>query len=143
MKAGAARPASGCPHRVRHFKILMPKILVAEDEPDIQEMMVFMLRREGFEVVLAQDGEEAYILARTEQPNLILMDVRMPHVDGYAATRRIKADPQLQHIPVLFVSVRTTPSEKQIALAAGGSGYVHKPFSPADILRQIHEALGS
>lgn len=121
----------------------MPKILIAEDEPDIQEMMLFMLRREGFEVVLAQDGEEAYILARTEQPNLILMDVRMPHVDGYAATRRIKADPALQHIPVLFVSVRTTPNEKQIALAAGGSGYVHKPFSPIDILRQIREALGS
>ena len=121
----------------------MVKILIAEDEPDIQDMMVFMLTREGFEVILAQDGEEAYIRARTDQPNLILMDVRMPHVDGYAATRRIKADPDLQHIPVLFVSVRTTPGEKQIAIAAGGSGYVHKPFSPADIMRQIHEALGS
>ncbi len=121
----------------------MPKILIAEDEPDIHEMMVFMLRREGFEVFIAEDGEEAYTLARAEKPDLILMDVRMPHVDGYAATRRIKADPDLLHIPVLFVSVRTTPSEKQIALAAGGSGYVHKPFSPADIMRQIHEALGS
>ena len=141
MKACKARASPL--HFVRRSKTFMPKILIAEDEPDIQEMMLFMLRREGFEVVLAQDGEEAYILARIERPNLILMDVRMPHVDGYAATRRIKADPDLQHIPVLFVSVRTTPSEKQIALASGGSGYVHKPFSPADILRQIHEALES
>lgn len=120
----------------------MPKkILIAEDEPDIQEMLVFMFQLEGYAVVAASNGSEAYSLAQAERPDLILMDVRMPHVDGYAATRLIKSHPLLQNVPVIFVSVRGLPTDRQMEIAVGGTGHVSKPFAPDELIRQVKEAL--
>lgn len=120
----------------------MPKkILIAEDEPDIQEMLVFMFELEGYAVVAASNGSEAYALAQAERPDLILMDVRMPHVDGYAATRLIKGHPQLQNVPVLFVSVRGLPTDRQMEIAVGGAGHVSKPFAPDELIQQVKTML--
>jgi CheY-like chemotaxis protein len=120
----------------------MAKILVAEDEPDIQEMLVFMLEREGYTVIAAGNGEEAYRFAQADHPDLVLMDVRMPHVDGYAATRLIRGHPVLYNVPVIFVSVRSLPADQEVERAAGGSGHVNKPFAPETLLQQVREALG-
>lgn len=119
----------------------MPKILIAEDEPDILAMLSFMFEREGFEVVSATDGDEAYEVAQREKPDVILMDIRMPHVDGYAATRLIKADATLHNIPVIFVTVRVTAADRQMGELVGGVGYVGKPFSPEDIVEEVRAAL--
>ena len=119
----------------------MPKILIAEDEPDIQSMLAFMFEREGYTVVSAMDGDEAYEIAQTEKPDVILMDIRMPHVDGYAATRLIKADATLHNIPVIFVTVRVTAADRQMGELVGGVGYVGKPFSPEEIIEEVRGAL--
>ncbi len=119
----------------------MARILVAEDEPDIQEMMTFLLRRAGHEVSNAVDGEEAYRRALAELPDIILMDVRMPRLDGYEACRLIKAEPKLQHIPVIFISVRNEQTERKVTAELGGADYVSKPFSPEVLTRRINEIL--
>ena len=84
----------------------MAKILVAEDERDIRDLIAFTLRYAGYEVVAVANGEEAVIAAGTELPDLILMDVRMPKMTGYEACQRIKADPKIQHLPVVFLSAK-------------------------------------
>jgi CheY-like chemotaxis protein len=119
----------------------MARILIAEDEPDIQEMMTFLLRRAGHEVLNALDGEEAYRRALAELPDIILMDVRMPRLDGYEACRLIKAEPKLQHIPVIFISVRNEQTERKVTAELGGADYVSKPFSPEALTRRINEIL--
>jgi len=119
----------------------MAKILIADDEPDIQEMLTFLLNRVGHEVLHALNGEEAYRQALAELPDVILMDVRMPHLDGYEACKLIKADPALQHIPVIFVSVRNEQTERKVTAELGGADYVGKPFSPEALTRRISEIL--
>ena len=84
----------------------MPKILIAEDEPDIRELVAFTLRFSGYEVVSASNGEDAVKLASVEIPDLVLMDVRMPRMTGYDACRVMKADPDLKDIPIVFLSAK-------------------------------------
>jgi CheY-like chemotaxis protein len=121
----------------------MPTILVVDDERDIRELVAFSLRFAGIEVLTATDGEEAVLLAAQALPDLILMDVRMPRVDGFEACRRIKASAGIGHIPVVFLSAKGQDAEIQAGFAAGGTDYLVKPFSPLHLAERVRELLAS
>lgn len=119
----------------------MTKILVAEDERDIRDLIAFTLRFAGYEVITANNGEEAVQLTRQEIPDLVLTDVRMPKMTGYEACRLIKAEPATQHIPVVFLSAKGQEAEVQSGLDAGGDEYLLKPFAPDQLTRKVAEIL--
>ncbi|MCJ7550682.1 MAG: response regulator [Anaerolineae bacterium] len=119
----------------------MVKILVAEDERDIRELIVFSLQFAGFEVVSASNGAEAVELAARERPDLILMDVRMPRMTGYQACEAIKQIPETQNTPVIFLSAKGQESEIQEGLGAGATKYILKPFAPDDLTLQVKQVL--
>jgi len=119
----------------------MAKILIAEDERDIRDLITFTLGFAGFEVVAAANGEEAVNLARQEIPDLILMDVRMPRMTGYEACALMKADAKLKDIPVIFLSAKGQDSEIQAGLSAGAADYLLKPFAPDQLTERIQVVL--
>ncbi len=119
----------------------MPKILIAEDEPDIRELVALILELDGYEIVQARDGQDAVEKARTERPDLILMDVRMPRMTGYEACETLKADPATQHIPVVFLSAKGQAGEVEAGLRAGAVAYLLKPFDAEDLLAQVKRIL--
>ena len=119
----------------------MPKILIAEDEPDIRDLVAFTLRFAGYEVVAANNGEEAVQVASREFPDLILLDVRMPRMTGYDACRAIKANPELKDIPVVFLSAKGQESEIQTGLDAGAEEYLLKPFAPDQLTDRVRAIL--
>ncbi len=119
----------------------MPKILIAEDEPDIRELIAFTLRFAGFEVIATANGAEALEAAQKEVPDLIMMDVRMPKMTGYEACRAMKADPEIQHIPVVFLSAKGQESEIKEGLEAGAEEYFLKPFAPDQLIERVQSLL--
>jgi DNA-binding response OmpR family regulator len=119
----------------------MAKILIAEDEPDIRELVTFMLRFAGYEVVAAANGEDAVRTASREIPDLVLMDVRMPRMTGYDACRLMKANPRLRDVPVVFLSAKGQETEIQSGLDAGAEEYLLKPFSPAELTSRVRGIL--
>jgi len=119
----------------------MAKILIAEDEPDIRELVTFMLRFAGYEVVAASNGEDAVHTASRELPDLVIMDVRMPRMTGYDACRLMKANPDLRDVPVVFLSAKGQESEIQSGLDAGAEEYLLKPFSPAELTNRVRGIL--
>ncbi len=119
----------------------MAKILIAEDEPDIRELVAFTLRFSGYEVVSASNGEEAVQLASREVPDLILMDVRMPRMTGYDACRVMKANEDLKDIPIVFLSAKGQESEIQTGLDAGAEEYLLKPFAPDQLTDRVRAIL--
>jgi CheY-like chemotaxis protein len=118
----------------------MAKILIAEDEPDILYLVSLTLERAGHTVVAAENGKRAYDLALKELPDLVILDVRMPDLNGYEACRLMKAEPALQDIPVVFLSVRGAESIRD-AFAAGASDYLLKPFSPQYLAQRVAQLL--
>ena len=119
----------------------MPKILVAEDERDIRELIGFSLRFADFEVVLTQNGEDAIEKASQEQPDLILLDVRMPRMSGYEACRRLKEDASTSEIPVVFLSAKGQEKEIEEGLDSGAVEYIVKPFAPDELADQVRDIL--
>jgi DNA-binding response OmpR family regulator len=119
----------------------MPKILIAEDEPDIRELVAFTLRFAGYEVVATSNGEEAVQAASSMIPDLILMDVRMPRMTGYDACRLMKANPTLKDIPVVFLSAKGQDSEIATGLEAGAEEYLLKPFAPDQLTDRVKAIL--
>lgn len=115
----------------------MARIVVAEDEQDIRELLVFILELAGHQVVAVSDGAQAVEAVRKEMPDLVILDVRMPHMDGYDACRLLKQDAQTAHIPVIFLSARGQDSEVQTGLELGAEKYIVKPFSPEGLLKEI------
>jgi CheY-like chemotaxis protein len=119
----------------------MSKILIAEDERDIRDLIAFTLRFAGYEVLTANNGEEAVAMTQKEMPDLVLTDVRMPKMTGYEACKLIKADPHTQHIPVVFLSAKGQEAEVQSGMAAGADEYLLKPFAPDQLTRKVAEIL--
>ena len=119
----------------------MPKILVAEDERDIRDLIGFTLRFAGFEVLLAGNGIEAIEKAPLEQPDLIILDVRMPKMTGYEACRQLKENPATSAIPIVFLSAKGQEDEIQQGLASGALEYIVKPFAPDDLADQVRDTL--
>lgn len=119
----------------------MAKILVAEDERDIRDLIAFTLRFAGHEVVTVNNGAEAVEAAALELPDLILMDVRMPRMTGYEACEAIKTNETLKNIPVVFLSAKGQEAEIQSGLDAGAAEYLLKPFAPDELSQRVNELL--
>ena len=118
------------------------KILVVEDTEDNRQILRDLLGMAGYSLVEASDGAEGVAKAAEHKPDLILMDIQMPVMDGYEATRRIKADPTLASIPVIAVTSYALSGDEQKARDAGCDGYIAKPFSPRQMLAKVREILG-
>jgi DNA-binding response OmpR family regulator len=119
----------------------MVKILVAEDERDIRELIAFTLRFAGFDVELVGNGADAVDMAATVEPELILMDVRMPRMTGYEACKALKENPVTKDIPVVFLSAKGQESEIQEGLEVGALDYILKPFAPDELTSQVKRIL--
>lgn len=119
----------------------MSRILIAEDERDIRDLIAFTLRFAGHDVISTSNGEEAIQSALQEIPDLILLDVRMPRMDGYEVCRQVKATSQTEHIPVVFLSAKGQESEVQTGMEAGALEYILKPFSPDQLAERVHTIL--
>ncbi len=117
------------------------RILVIEDQEDNRRILRDLLTSAGYEVVEALTGEEGVSLAEAQRPDLILMDIQLPGLDGYGATRRIKANPALRQIPIIAVTSYALSGDEAKAMAAGCDAYVTKPFSPRVLLAKIREFL--
>lgn len=121
----------------------MQKILVVDDDPYILMSLEFLMKKSGYEVMIARNGTEALELVRSQEPALVLLDVMMPDVDGYAICESIKGDPALAHIIVVFVSAKTKPADVQKGLSLGAARYISKPFSTKDVMQQVAALLAS
>ena len=117
------------------------RILVVEDQEDNRRILRDLLTNAGFELIEATTGEEGVRLAVRNHPDLILMDVQMPVLDGHEATKRIKARPELRSIPIIVVTSYALSGDEAKAKAAGADGYVAKPFSPRALLATIRQLL--
>jgi two-component system cell cycle response regulator DivK len=117
------------------------RILVVEDQEDNRTILRDLLHSVGYEVLEAVDGAEGVRMARAERPDLILMDIQMPGVDGYQATRAIKAEPALAAIPIIAVTSYALSGDEEKSRAAGCDDYVTKPFSPRALLAKVIEWL--
>jgi DNA-binding response OmpR family regulator len=119
-----------------------PTILVADDEEDLRELVAYRLTRSGYEVVAAVDGQEAFQLARERPPDLMVLDVMMPRLDGYELTRRLRAEESLRSIPVILLTARSQDSDVSRGFEVGADDYLKKPFNPDELLARVRAVLG-
>ena len=117
------------------------RILIVDDQEDNRRILRDLLTSSGFQPIEALTGEQAVAVAQAEAPDLILMDIQLPGIDGYEATRRIKAVPALRAIPLIVVTSYALSGDDAKALAAGADAYVSKPFSPRALLAKVREFL--
>ena len=117
------------------------RILVVEDQADNRRILQDLLTRAGYEIILAENGQEALEVVARERPNLILMDIQLPLLDGYEATRLIKANPALRAIPIIVITSYALSGDESKAKAAGSDAYFAKPFSPRALLAKVREYL--
>jgi two-component system, cell cycle response regulator DivK len=116
-------------------------ILVVEDQEDNRQIVRDLLTANDYEMTEAENGEEALVAVAKDRPDLILMDIQLPVMDGYEVTRRIKADPSLSSIPVIAVTSYALSGDEEKARAAGCDDFVPKPFSPRQLLAKIRQYL--
>ncbi len=117
------------------------KILVVDDEVNITQILEFSLGAEGYQVVTAANGEEAVDKARKEQPDLIVLDIMMPRIDGYEACRILKSNPVTKNIPIVLLTAKGRDIDKRLGYEVGAEDYVIKPFSPNKLIERIQELL--
>jgi two-component system, cell cycle response regulator DivK len=116
-------------------------ILVVEDQEDNRQILRDLLGSAGYELTEAENGEEAVTAVAKRRPDLILMDIQLPIMDGYEATRRIRTNPDLKSVPIIAVTSYALAGDEDKALAAGCNGYVSKPYSPRDLLAKVRAYL--
>ena len=119
----------------------MERILVVDDDLAVRELIEIILHQAGYDVLSVADGKSAVEIAQKEKPDLVLMDVRLPVMDGYQACMQITSDPVTKHIPVVFISARGQVEEIRLGLSAGAVDYFVKPFSPELLKKRIQELL--
>jgi DNA-binding response OmpR family regulator len=117
-------------------------VLVADDDRDIRDLVAYRLTRNGYEVVIANDGEEALRLAEECEPDLAILDVMMPRVDGYEVTRRLRAHEATSRMPVILLTSRAQEADVERGFAAGADDYLRKPFSPQELGMRVRAILG-
>ena len=120
----------------------MPKILLVEDNEMNRDMLSRRLLKAGFEMVMAVDGEQAIDLARSEAPDLILMDISLPGLDGWEATRRLKSMPETRSIPIIALTAHAMAGDREKSLAAGCNDYDTKPIDFLRLVQKIQGLLG-
>lgn len=119
----------------------MPKVLIVEDDEMNRDMLSRRLERRGFSVAIAKDGRQGVEMARSEKPDLVLMDMSLPVMDGWSATRAIKADPELSEIPVIALTAHAMEGDREKALAAGCDEYDTKPVDLPRLLGKMQKFL--
>ena len=119
-----------------------PTILVADDEEDLRELVSYRLTRSGYEVISAVDGEDALRVARERVPDLIVLDVMMPKLDGYELTRQLRAEESLHAIPVILLTARSQESDVSRGFEVGADDYLKKPFNPDELVARVRAVLG-
>ncbi|WP_003541807.1 response regulator transcription factor [Desulfotomaculum nigrificans] len=119
----------------------MPKILVVDDEQPIRELVKYNLEREGFEVLLAGDGNTGLDMARTEAPDLIILDIMLPGMDGLSVCRTLHQEPATRAIPIIMLSARGEEVDKVLGLELGADDYITKPFSPRELIARVKARL--
>jgi DNA-binding response OmpR family regulator len=119
-----------------------PVVLAADDDEDILELIVFRLERSGYTVLQARDGEEALEVARRSRPDLAVLDVMMPKIDGVELTRRLRADDSTTRMPIILLTARTQESDVERGFDAGADDYIRKPFSPQELRARVQAILG-
>jgi DNA-binding response OmpR family regulator len=121
----------------------MPKkILVVDDEPDILETIKMRLEANGYNVLTATDGNEGYKKAKTELPDLIILDLMLPGLDGYQVCRLLKFDENYRHTPIIMLTAKSQEEDKMWGEKAGANYYLTKPFRPNELLQKVKELLG-
>ncbi len=118
------------------------KILVVDDEIYIVHILDFSLGMEGYEVLTALDGEQALEKARAEHPDLIVLDIMMPKLDGYETCKMLKADEATKNIPVILLSAKGRNVDQKVGFEVGADDYITKPFSPRKLVERINAILG-
>ena len=125
----------------------MPKILIVDDDPDLVEAVTMILESKDYDVIAAYGGIEGLEKAKTEEPDLIVLDVMMPDKDGYVVCKELKADPQYSKIPILLLTavvskISTTRYTQQMGLETEADDYIDKPVEPAELVKRIEILLG-
>jgi len=118
------------------------KILIADDEVNIVISLEFLMKREGFEVVLAADGEEAITKIRDEKPDLVLLDVMMPRKTGFEVCQEVRSDPAFQDLKILMLTAKGRDTEVAKGMALGADAYMTKPFSTHELVERVKSLLG-
>lgn len=118
------------------------KVLVADDEPNIVISLEFLMKREGYAVQVARDGEEALEAVRRDRPDLVLLDVMLPDADGFDILMRMRQHPALKNMPVIMLTGKATRQAVIKGMAAGADGYLTKPFEPESVMRAVRTVLG-
>ena len=121
----------------------MARILIADDEPNIVLALELLMRREGHEIRSVGDGEQAVEAAKTFGPDLILLDVMMPKMDGYEVCQRLRADPALKGVAIVMLTAKGREVEREKGMALGADLYITKPFSTRDVVRRVKEVLAA
>ncbi len=120
----------------------MKKILIVDDEADIIEILQFVLESQGFNCITAMDGEEGLKLAREANPDLIILDVMMPKINGYKISRLLKYDNKYKNIPILMITARSQEEDKIIGEETGADEYITKPFNVDFVVEKVKKYLG-
>lgn len=119
------------------------KVLAVDDDPVIQRLLQVNLEMEGFEVELASDGADALRKMRASTPDLVLLDVMMPEIDGWGVCAEMKEDPELADVPVIFLSARAQDADVERGTDLGADAYITKPFDPIDLVDLVEELIAS
>ena len=119
-----------------------PIVLAADDDPDILELVAFRLGRAGYTVLQAHDGQEAFDLAVAEKPDLAVLDVMMPKMDGYEVTRRLREEEATKGMPIILLTARAQDTDVTTGFDAGADDYLRKPFSPQELGARVQAILG-
>lgn len=117
-------------------------VLAADDDEDILELVVFRLERSGYTVLRARDGAEALELARASKPDLAVLDVMLPKIDGFELTRRLREDESTRSMPIILLTARSQEADVQRGFDAGADDYIRKPFSPQELRARVQAILG-
>lgn len=120
---------------------VMPKILVVDDEPDVVELVTFNLRKAGFEVIAASDGAAALRSARLELPDLIVLDLMLPEVDGLEVCKLLRRDPATAGVPIILLTAKAAEIDRVLGLELGADDYVTKPFSPRELVLRVKKLV--
>jgi two-component system alkaline phosphatase synthesis response regulator PhoP len=138
---GEQERASGEPGRVAPGSARLGRVLVVEDEPDVAELLRYNLQKEGWDVLTVADGADALRRARETRPDVVLLDIMVPQLNGWEVCRRLKQDPETLAVPVIMVTGRVEEGDKVLGFELGADDYVTKPFSPRELIARIRAVL--
>ncbi len=117
------------------------RVLIVDDEPNILISVEYLMKREGFEVSVARDGQEALVRVRADRPDLVVLDVMMPKLDGFQVCERLRADPELAGLRILMLTAKGRAVEMKKGMAVGADDYMPKPFSTRELVERVKELL--